>query len=455
MSDEYYSSPIQLTSQFYFCPVPLRLDTYSGCNHNCKYCFANNSNQKFISRGETLGNEVNIGLIKPTKLEYVKKYFDIAFEGKPNTFKNQEALAIEALRHKVPLHFGGMSDGFQPLERKLNISYEVLKLLKSYNYPIIISTKNSLITEEKYFNLLKDYENLAIQVSLIHTDDKVLKILEPNASSYKERLNILKKYEDKFTILRIQPIIPFLTEEILPELIKTASEYKVNHIITEGLKLFTSNPLINKDISNAFKSITGSSFDLEKYYKSIDAKYSGNDLELPTWRKYEYVKIVSELCKKYKIQFGSGDNDLRIFGDTPCCCGIANLKGFENVLKCNIGYAGFRATNKLPFRKSKDKFSFNLIKNEYIPRGDFRIIMSNKKLSEKFSKQKITYDDSNIDILKLLLNEWQQAGKNSPEQMINFKALNDYDEDNFRYYKILSKEEIAKKLTGFKQKTLI
>ena len=54
---KYYSCPISFTSQFYFCPVPLRMDTYSGCSHGCLYCFANNSDMKFINNEENIHTE--------------------------------------------------------------------------------------------------------------------------------------------------------------------------------------------------------------------------------------------------------------------------------------------------------------------------------------------------------------------------------------------------------------
>lgn len=78
-----YGSPISLTSQFYFCGVPLRLDTYSGCSHNCLYCFANHSAQKYIAHPEMLDKACTISEadVKPTTINIIKKYFDIAFEG--------------------------------------------------------------------------------------------------------------------------------------------------------------------------------------------------------------------------------------------------------------------------------------------------------------------------------------------------------------------------------------
>jgi hypothetical protein len=96
MSKKYYSKPLSLTSQFYFYPMPLRLDTYSGCINNCIYCFANNSTQKFMNDKnmdiESIKGQFNKDFVMPTKFEYVKKYFDIAFEGEKNIFRTQEEL---------------------------------------------------------------------------------------------------------------------------------------------------------------------------------------------------------------------------------------------------------------------------------------------------------------------------------------------------------------------------
>ncbi len=35
-----YTTPFSVTSQFGFCGLPLRLDTYRGCGFQCSYCFA-------------------------------------------------------------------------------------------------------------------------------------------------------------------------------------------------------------------------------------------------------------------------------------------------------------------------------------------------------------------------------------------------------------------------------
>ncbi len=79
IKDKFYGSPLSMTSQFYFCPIPFRMDTYSGCYHDCLYCFANNSDQKHTMNQEFKAERKDC-FVKATKLNYIKKYLDIAWD---------------------------------------------------------------------------------------------------------------------------------------------------------------------------------------------------------------------------------------------------------------------------------------------------------------------------------------------------------------------------------------
>jgi len=406
---DYYSCPISFTSQFYFCPVPLRMDTYSGCQHGCIYCFANNSLQKVMNSDSSCEKLCESRGVKPTRFRYVKKYFDIAFEGAPNTFSEQEAVAVDCLKKRVPLHFGGMSDPFQPMESILGITYRTLELLKKYNYPVIISTKGSLALDERYVELLRDYENVMIQVSLIDDREEVIKELEPSASTVEERLKIIKTYSDmgKRTACRIQPFIISLSEDRIVPLLDKLKANGCYHVMVEGLKFFSSNLKANDRISKAFKNLTGKSFDLTSYYKAIGAKCSGNDIELPTWRKYRYAKIFKEEIAKRGMTFGAADNDLRFLGDTPCCCGCEGLKGFENMIKHNTGFAIFNC-----LRKGKKGFNYDDIKDFWFPKGTFRLVMSKENIIKKHGY--FSNDLTKQDIGWMFKKAWDKGKKNSP-----------------------------------------
>jgi len=444
MADKFFSTPLAITSQFYFCPMPLRLDTYNGCTNNCLYCFANNSCQKYINEQGSLklANLHTQEFVKPTKIQYVKKYFDIAFEGAKNTLHNQEACALEAIQRRMPIHWGGMSDGFQPKEKEVGVSLEVLKLLKSYNYPLVISTKCSLICEPEYYEVIKDYENCGIQVSLIDDRQEVMDILEPGVgkNSVEDRLRIFEVYKDKWTACRIQPVIIGLTEERLPNLIKKLADRNVNHVLAEGLKFMSGNNSANKIISNAFKKITGKHFNLYEYYKIIGAKHSGNDIEPPVWRKKVYVDIIKSECLKNGITFGAADNDFRQEGVSPCCCGNKDMPGFENISKHNIGFAAKRA------KERNVPITYSLIKDEWFWKGDYRHVISTATLNKKYGVGNWNQSHRNIPVMKSFKQQWNKNGKNGPCQQCNVKCTNNIDKDNDMIYGFKSDEEMKNTL---------
>jgi len=443
MADK-FSTPIAVTSQFYFCPMPLRMDTYSGCTNNCLYCFANNSCQKYINdKGSLkLANLHTQDFVKATDIKYVKKYFDIAFEGAKNTLSNQEGCAVEAMKRRMPMHFGGMSDGFQPKERTERVSLEVLKLFKKYNYPLIISTKCVLITEPEYYEVLKDYENVGIQVSLIDDRQKVMDILEPGVGpdSVNDRLKIFEVYKDKWTACRIQPVIINLTETQIPSLMKKLADRNVNHVMAEGLKFMSGNPHANKIISKAFKKITDKEYDLFEQYKLLGGKFSGNDIELPSWRKKVYIDVIKEEAKKYDMTFGAADNDFRMEGDNPCCCGNKDMPGMKNVCKHNIGFANKRAKEK------NVPISYSLIEDEWFWEGNYRNIKSVANLDKKYGKGNWGQEKRNIPLMTSFMLQWRNAGKNSPIQDCAVKTSSKLDEKQKPIYEFKTEKEMEELL---------
>ncbi len=81
-------------SQAILCNLPVRFDTYTGCSHGCKYCFARKKQQiEKISRDETAAS--------------LKSFI----EGSRNDTTNW-------CDWNIPVHWGGMSDPFQPIEKR-------------------------------------------------------------------------------------------------------------------------------------------------------------------------------------------------------------------------------------------------------------------------------------------------------------------------------------------------
>lgn len=186
-----YNNPIALTQQFRHCGNPFRIDTYKGCNFGCKYCFA-------TTRGGNINKDWSVA-----DIEQIKRIFYKALE----TDKESKNIVIEMLRHKVPLHLGGMADPFQSREKEYKVTYKLLELTKQYNYPMMISTKTAHLDDE-YFDVL-DPNIHAFQISLMSMNEDFIRKFELNTPTPKERKAFVQLLKDKnfWVGIRIQPLI--------------------------------------------------------------------------------------------------------------------------------------------------------------------------------------------------------------------------------------------------------
>lgn len=66
----------------------------------------------------------------------------------------------------IPLHWGGLSDPFQPCEKKYLSSYKCLKIFADENYPFVVSTKGKIIANKEYLDLIKNC-NCVVQISMV------------------------------------------------------------------------------------------------------------------------------------------------------------------------------------------------------------------------------------------------------------------------------------------------
>lgn len=269
-------------SQIYLCDVPIRFDTYKGCSHGCKYCF--------------VFRKYDIKNIKPNETVVSLKNF---INGK----RTQETNWCD---WDIPLHWGGMSDPFQPCEKIYRISYESLKVFAETKYPFIVSTKGKLIAEPEYLELLKQC-NAVVQISLV---SPMYDEIEKGCPTYEERIEIIKKVVPvaKRVIIRIQPYIAEVKQDILKN-IKRYADIGVYGITLEGMKFS--------------KKVKG----MEKL--GADYVYPINILK----RDFEQIKTEAH---KYGMKVFIGENRLRNMGDSLCCCGIDGLDGFKpNIYNLN------------------------------------------------------------------------------------------------------------------------
>jgi DNA repair photolyase len=347
-----YSTPLSLTSQFPFCGLPLRLDSYAGCAFQCSYCFAR------YRGGNTSGESIRSA--NSTSIHRTIR----------RAMNDGHGLIAQFLRRRVPIHFGGMSDPFQPIEAKERVSEDILKTLVSEEYPTVISTKSALVASPDYISLLREARVL-VQFSFSSSRDDVSARVEPLAHPPSRVLQAMEQLSVAGipVSVRWQPFIPGVSENAY-EFARRVARAGARHVGFEHLKLPVERG--HRLWSILRDGIGGDP--LQRYHKQ-GAYRDGREFILPAREKLPALLEARDAVRANGMTFGAADNDLQYLSDTSCCCsGADTLPGFENWFRFQIGYAVRKCRGRL--------ITFESIQNEWRPSGPVdRYINSRSRLS--------------------------------------------------------------------------
>ena len=115
-------NPLNVSSKFAICGLPIRVDTYKTCTFGCKYCF---SNCRVICEFD---KQMQIANLKQIQRK-CKQIFD------DNKVDNTNFLDT-LISQKITWHCGGMSDPFQPAEQKYGVTKAMIDICNEYNISI-------------------------------------------------------------------------------------------------------------------------------------------------------------------------------------------------------------------------------------------------------------------------------------------------------------------------------
>ena len=166
------------------CKYPHRLDSYGkGCQHDCSYCYA-----KSLLNFRNLWNPTSPAV---ADIDKVRKTIE----------KIKKKGEIKVLR------LGGMTDCFQPIEKKYRVTYEIIKALNEAGIGYLIVTKSDIVADDEYMEIMD--KNLAhIQVTVTTTNDD-LSLTYEKATIPSKRIKAIEKLSDAgFDVaLRLSPFI--------------------------------------------------------------------------------------------------------------------------------------------------------------------------------------------------------------------------------------------------------
>jgi DNA repair photolyase len=188
-------------------PFEWSLNPYRGCEHGCSYCYA-----------------------RPTH-EYLGFSAGLDFETRILAKEDAPALLRAALAKPswkpTALAMSGVTDPYQPVERRLRITRRCLEVLDETRHPVTVITKSSAI--ERDVDLLASLarSNLVHATLSITTLDRALqRAMEPRAAPPEHRLRAIRTLTGAGVPVSVgvAPVIPGLTEHEIPSILEAAAD---------------------------------------------------------------------------------------------------------------------------------------------------------------------------------------------------------------------------------------
>ena len=212
------------------------INVYRGCEHGCVYCYA-----------------------RPFH-EYLGFSAGLDFESKIMVKENAARLLREELSSKKwqpkVVAMSGVTDCYQPIERKLKLTRACLEVFAEFRNPVAIVTKNNLVTRDiDILSKLAECNAVAVFISLTTLDSDLRKVMEPRTSPPAARLDAVRALADAGIPVGIlmAPVVPGLTDPEIPKLVQAAADAGAKYAGYVTLRLpYAVSPLFEKWLSDHF-----------------------------------------------------------------------------------------------------------------------------------------------------------------------------------------------------------
>jgi DNA repair photolyase len=134
----------------------------------------------------------------------------------------------------------GVTDPYQPVERRLKLTRGCLEVLAEFRNPVIVITKNNLVTRDlDLLAALAGCQAAAVFISVTTLDTELRKILEPRTSPPAARLATITALAKAGipTGVLVAPVIPGLTDHEIPAILGAAAAARASFASHAVLRL--------------------------------------------------------------------------------------------------------------------------------------------------------------------------------------------------------------------------
>jgi DNA repair photolyase len=182
------------------------LNPYRGCEHGCIYCYARPTHE-YLGFSAGLDFETRI-LVKEDAARLLQQEISSP-RWQPQT-----------------LVMSGVTDPYQPVERKLGITRACLRVLADARHPVGVITKNELVTRD--IDLLQElarYQAVSVTLSITSLDPDLARRMEPRASHPRDRLKAVAQLAAAGVPVgvNVAPIVPAITDHEIPRILEAAA----------------------------------------------------------------------------------------------------------------------------------------------------------------------------------------------------------------------------------------
>ncbi|MBT9166558.1 MAG: hypothetical protein DDT25_01249 [Chloroflexi bacterium] len=189
------------------------LNPYAGCQHGCVYCHARFAT-RFSHPNEEWGSFVDVRVNAPQLIER------------------------EARRNRPGgVFISSVSDGWQPMEERYQITRQCLEALIKHHYAITIQTKSVLVRRD--FDLLEGHPSVELGMTLTTTEAEVAALFEPGAPAPEERIEMLSGANriGICTFVFLGPLLPYISDrgKGLKDLLDTIVRVNPDYFLVDRL----------------------------------------------------------------------------------------------------------------------------------------------------------------------------------------------------------------------------
>ncbi len=263
---------IKVKKPFDWFGYDFNVNIYKGCSHGCIYCDSRSSCYQIDNFDKV---KVKRDAIKILQDEMSKK------------------------RTKGIIGTGAMSDPYNPLEKKLELTKNLLQLAYIYNFDVCLCTKSDLVLRDlELLKRINQVRKVIIIMTITTFDDELCKIIEPNVTPTSKRFEAIKilKENNIEVGISLMPVLPFINDSVenITNIVQVAGKLGVRFIypyfgvtIRDGQREY-----LFKKLEKHFPDVA------LKYKKYFSKKYSCNSYQ----SKVLYKNFVIE-CNKYGIKY--------------------------------------------------------------------------------------------------------------------------------------------------------